>query len=60
MKVEDSGCWIIDLVLLVVIVFLKYFLFFELIFELLVWDNFVFDVFVLIDLEFEMVDIGGR
>lgn len=60
MKVEDSGCWIIDLVLLVVIVFLKYFLFFELIFELLVLDNFVFDVLVLIDLEFGMVDIGGR
>lgn len=55
-KVEGGGCKV-DWVLLVVIVFLK---FFELVFELLMLDNLVFGVVVLNDLEFKMVDLEGR
>lgn len=53
---EDDG-WKENKVLLVVILFIKFFLFFELVFDLLVLGNLVFKVMIL---EFEMVDLEGR
>lgn len=55
-EVEDGG-WKVDRVLLVVILFIKFFLFFELVFDLLVLGNLVFKVMIL---EFEMVGLEGR